>query len=65
MNSLLTVIKAMLEILASQQAQISELQRNMNMDDAKELTDADFAALTTQIETLNATLTVDNESTPF
>ena len=65
MNSLLTVIKAMLEILASQQAQISELQRNMNMDDAKELTDADFADLTTQIETLNATVTADNESIPF
>ena len=65
MNSLLTVIKAMLEILASQQAQISELQRNMNMDDAKELTDADFADLTTQIETLNASVTADNESIPF
>jgi len=65
MNSLLTVIKAMLEILASQQAQISELQRNMNMDDVKELTDADFADLTTQIETLNASVTADNESIPF
>jgi hypothetical protein len=35
------------------------------MDDAKELTDADFADLTTQIETLNASVTADNESIPF
>jgi hypothetical protein len=65
MNSLLTVIKAMLEILASQQAQISELQRNAELDNESDLTETDFAALTAQIETLNASVTADNESIPF
>jgi len=54
MNSLLTVIKAMLEIMASQKAQIDALQLNADMDDAEELTNVDFEGLTAQIATLSA-----------
>ena len=55
----------MLEILASQQAQISELQRYASMDDASELTDTDFADLTAQIETLSASAIADDVAVPF
>lgn len=64
MNSLLTVIKAMLEIMSSQQSQISEIQSNMSMDDARDFTDVDFADLTAQIATLSANVT-DDTPKPF
>ena len=55
MNTLLAVLKAMLEILASQQAQIKALMTEVELDNQSDFTDADFADLGAEIATLVGT----------
>lgn len=65
MKTLLTVIKAILEILASQQIQIKALTSEVDMDNQTDLTEADLAWLIEQVEALSVSETVDNEPMPF
>jgi len=65
MNSLLTVIKAMLEILASQQAQIKALQREVKMDNEVEFNEDDFADLNSRIEALSGITATDTANLLF
>ena len=55
MNTLPTVLKAMLEILSMQQAQIKALMTEVELDNQSDFTDADFADLGDQIATLVGT----------
>jgi len=54
MKTLLTVIKAILEILANQQMQIKALTNEVEMDNQTDLTEADFETLNAQIASLTA-----------
>lgn len=65
MSSLLTVIKAMLEILVSQQAQIKALQQEAEMDNQSDLSESDFAGLSAQIEGLSASGITGVGNVPF
>ena len=55
MNTLLMVLKAMLEIIANQQAQINSITGEMEIDNSSQLTDGDFADLQAQLATLVGT----------
>ena len=55
MNTLKTVLKAMLDIISVQNAQIAVLLKDMEIDNQAELTESDFADLQAQIATLMAT----------
>jgi len=54
MKTLLTVIKAILETLASQQMQIKALTNEVEMDNQTDLTETDFETLNAQIASLTA-----------
>ena len=55
MNTLLMVLKAMLEIIANQQAQINSITGEMEIDNSSQLTDGDFADLQAQLAALAGT----------
>ena len=64
MKSLLTVIKAILEILIDHKSQLVAIQNELKMDNESDLTESDIAELTSQVEALN--LGIGNtETIPF
>ena len=63
MKSLLTVIKAILEILTDHKSQLVAIQNELKMDNESDLTESDIAALTSQVEAL--TRSMRNVVEPF